>query len=73
MSRYRQPDAAGGTECDDYQSDLMTALQKQAENQQERRATLEEARRRWVNEDIGRLGQVEGGGHWGWGMWRYPA
>ena len=56
---------------DDFQSDLVTALGRCAQNAEERQATMTEALNRWAGEDIGRLERVDAVGKCGWSMFRF--
>ena len=55
----------------DFQSDLVTPLQRCAVNMQERQATLAEALNRWANVDVVRLERVDVAGRCGWAMWKF--
>lgn len=56
---------------DDFQSDLVTPLQRCAADKQDRQATLTEALNRWATVDIGRVERVDTGGRCGWAMWKF--
>jgi hypothetical protein len=58
---------------DDFQSDLVTPLQRCAANQQDRQTTLTEALNRWASVDIARLERVDTNDLCGWAMWKFTA
>jgi hypothetical protein len=58
---------------DDFQSDLVTPLQRCAADQADRQATLAEALNRWAIVDIVRLERVDAGGRCGWAMWKFTS